>query len=68
MRALTGVAHLVGHCPPKQKIADLILGQGTCLGCGFGPNWGTYREATRLVFLSHIYVSLPHFIPVLPSL
>ena len=28
---------VVGRCPVKQKVASLIPGQGTCLGCGFGP-------------------------------
>ena len=35
--ALTGVAQLGGHRPSKQKVTDLILSQGTCLGCGFSP-------------------------------
>ena len=25
------------HCPVNQKFAGLMPGQGTCLGCGFGP-------------------------------
>ena len=34
---LTGVVQLVKHCPAKQKVVGLILGQGTCLGCRFNP-------------------------------
>ena len=35
--ALTGVAHLDGDHPAKQKFAGSIPSQGTRLGCGFSP-------------------------------
>ena len=35
--ALTGVARWVRRHPAKGKVADLIPGQGTSLGCGPGP-------------------------------
>ena len=38
--ATTGMAQLVGCRPPKQNVAGVIPGQGTCLDGGFGPNWG----------------------------
>ena len=69
------MAQLVGHRPAKQKVAGLIPGQGTCLGCGLGP-WAKYtqgprsghmREATDQYFF-HIDVSLPLFLPPFPCL
>ena len=35
--ALTGVAQQVEHRPTNQKVAHSIPAQGTCLGCGPGP-------------------------------
>ena len=35
--ALTSVGQLLGCCPTNRKVASSIPGQGTCLGCGFGP-------------------------------
>ena len=32
--SLTGVTQWVGHRPANHKVAGLIPGQGTCLGCG----------------------------------
>ena len=46
------------HRPVNWKVAGLILGQGTCLGCRFGPQLGHVQEATD-PFLSHIDVFLP---------
>ena len=45
--ALTGVAQLVGHCPAKQKVVDLIPSQGTCLGYGFGPQVGMHKRGNQ---------------------
>ena len=53
--ALTGVAQLVEHRPSKRKVASSIPGQGTCLGCGPGPQWGACER--QPVFLSHINVA-----------
>ena len=60
--ALTSVARLVGHHPAKQKVANLIPGQGTRLGSGLGPGSGHMQEAC-----SHIDVSLLPFLPPFPS-
>ena len=37
----------------KQKAAGSITSQGTCLGCGFGPQTGHIQEVTVNVSLSH---------------
>ena len=65
--ALTGVAQLAEHCPGKQNVISSISSQGTCLGCGTGPLLGPVRD-NRLMFLSHIDVSLPLFLPLFPPL
>ena len=63
---LTSVAQLVGCCSAKRKATSSIPGQGTCLGCGFGPWWGHVR-GSQSMFLLHIDVfSLSLFLP--PSL
>ena len=63
-QALTGVAPLGGHHPSKQKVPGSIPSRGTCLGCRFGP----WTRGNRSMFLSHLDVSLPLFLPPLPSL
>ena len=35
--ALAGVVQWIEHWPVNQRVAGLILSQGTCLGCGPGP-------------------------------
>ena len=35
--ALAGVAQWTECWPVKQRVASLIPSQGTCLGCGLGP-------------------------------
>ena len=35
--ALVGVAQCIEHGPVNQRVAGLIPKQGTCLGCGPGP-------------------------------
>ena len=49
-QALTSGAQLVGCRPAKQKAAGLIPGQGTRLGCGFGPQLRCVQETTSLSF------------------
>ena len=49
--ALTGVAQWVECCPTNPKVAGLIPGQGTRLGCGFGPQLGAC-ERQPIDFLS----------------
>ena len=36
-RALAGVAQWIEHGPADQRVASSIPSQGTCLGCGPGP-------------------------------
>ena len=38
--ALTGVAQWIECWPVNQRVAVSIPSQGTCLGCGPGPQWG----------------------------
>ena len=53
--ALASVAQWIEHWPAHWKVASLIPSQGTCLGCGPGPQLGV-RERQP-----HIEVSLPPF-------
>ena len=55
--ALASVAQLVRCHPARQKVAGWISGEGTCLGSGPSPV-GARARGSRLVFLSHISVSL----------
>ena len=59
---LAGVAQWIECWPVNQSVAGLILGQGTCLGCGSGPQVGVR------VRQPHIDVSFPLFFPSFPSL
>ena len=34
---LAGVAQWIEHWPANQRVAGSIPSQGTCLGCGSGP-------------------------------
>ena len=65
--ALAGVGQWVGPCPTKQKVAGLIPGQGTCLGCGPGPHLGHMPEATDWCFsltLTFLFLSFPLHSPL----
>ena len=64
---LTSVAQLIGCQPVKWKVAGSIPIQGTCLGCGQVPGWGSVT-GSQLMFLSQIDVFLPLFLPPSPSL
>ena len=67
--ALAGVAQLVECHPANQKIASLVPGQGLRLDCRSGPSrLGHVRRATQLMFLSHINISPPLFLPPFPLL
>ena len=57
--ALTDVAQLVGCHPVKWKVTGLIPGQGTCLGCRFGPPSGRVQEATNQSTFLSLSFSLP---------
>ena len=39
-----------GHHPANRKIAGSVPGQGTCLGCRFGPQLGSLWEAADRCF------------------
>ena len=60
--ALAGVAQWIECQPVKQRVTSSIPSQGTCLGCGPGPQCGAHERQ------SHIDVSLPLFLPSFPSL
>ena len=42
--ALAGVAQWTERHPANQKVADLVSSQGTCPGCGPGPQLGACRR------------------------
>ena len=51
--ALAGVAQWIECQPMNQRVPGSIPSQGTCLGCGPGPQWGGYvRGNHTLMFLS----------------
>ena len=58
--ALAGVAQWIEHGPANRKVVGSIPSQGTCLGCGPGPWWGTHEGQP------HTDVSLPFFLPPFP--
>ena len=60
--ALAGVAQWIEYRPANQRVTDSIPSQGTCLGCGPGPQVGA-REGQP-----HIDVFLPLFLLPFPSL
>ena len=64
-RALAAVAQWVKCWPVNQKVIGLIPGQGTCLGGWPGSQWGSVR-GNQSMYLSHISVSLPLFLPPVP--
>ena len=57
--ALPYVAQWIECKLVNQRVASSIPTQGTCLGCGPGPQWGTHKRQP------HIDVSL--FLPPFPS-
>ena len=60
--ALAGVAQWIECRPAKQRVDGSIPSQGTCLGCGAGPQLGPGERQP------HICVSLPVLLPTFPSL
>ena len=58
---LTGVVQWIEHQPENQRVTGSIPSQGTCLGCGPGPQWRVHQRQP------HIDVSLL-FSPSFPSL
>ena len=55
--ALAGVAQWIECRPANQRVASSIPSQGTCLGCGPGPQWRPCKRQP------HTDVSLPLFLP-----
>ena len=51
--ALTRVVQWDERHSAKQKVASLLLGQGTCLGCRLGPPAGGYERQPIDASLSH---------------
>ena len=60
--ALAGVAQWTECWPVNQRVTDLIPSQGTCLGCGPGPQYEVHEGQP------HTDVSLPLFLLPFPSL
>ena len=60
--ALAGVAQWIERQSVNQRFAGSIPSQGTCLGCGPGPQFGVHERQP------HIDVSLPLFLPLFLSL
>ena len=55
--ALAGVAQWIECQLADQRVTGSFLSQGTCLGCGPGPQLGVCERQP------HIGVSLPLFLP-----
>ena len=60
--ALAGVAQWIARGLVNQRVAGSIPSQGTCLGCGPGPQLGKCEGQP------HISVSLPLLLLPFPSL
>ena len=60
--ALAGVAQWIECEPANQRVAGSIPSQGTCLGCGPGPQQGALERQP------HTDVSLTLFLPPFPPL
>ena len=54
--ALASVAQWIEQQPANPGVTGLINSQGTCLGCGQGPQWEACERQL------HIDVSLPLFL------
>ena len=57
------MAKLAVHRPANGKVLGSILSQRMYLGLHFGPQLGKSMKVNQSMFLSHIDVSLPLFIP-----
>ena len=64
--ALTGVAQLVGSHPTKQKVEVHFLVRAHAWVLGQVPSGG-HARGNQWMFLSHIHVTLPLFLPLFPS-
>ena len=59
--ALADVAQWIERQPANQRVTGSIPCQGTCLGCGPGPQHGAHKRQP------HIDIFLPLFLPPSPS-
>ena len=70
-KACTKNIHSPGWCggrpPAGQAVAGSIPGRVTCLDLGPSPSWGRARGGGQM-FLLHINISLPLFLPPVSSL
>ena len=62
LSALAGVGQWIEHQPVNQRVTSSIPNQGTCLGCGRGPQHGASEKQP------HTDVSLPPFLLPFPIL
>ena len=62
---MLSVAQWIGCWPVDQKVAGCIPSQGTCLGCGPGPQVGVYERQLIDVSFVHRCFS-PSLSPSLP--
>ena len=53
--ALAGVAQWIECWPGSQRVTSLISSQGTCLGCGSGPQQGAHERQPHI----DVFFSLP---------
>ena len=64
---LTGMAQFIGCHPSKQKVAHLIPNQHTWIGLQVQSMVRVHMTGNQSMFLFHIDVSLPLFLPPFPS-
>ena len=48
---LAGVAQWTEHQPANQRVTGLCPSQGTCLGCGQGPQWGACKQQPHIAII-----------------
>ena len=62
--ALAGVAQWIECRPANQKVAGLIPCQGTCLGCGPGPQLRLCEKQPRCISHTSMFLSLSPSFPL----
>ena len=60
--ALAGVAQWIEHWPVNRKFTNLIPGQGTCLGCGPGPQLRVCERQPHINVYFSLFLSLLLFL------
>ena len=56
---LAGVAWWIECQPENQKVTGSIPSQGTCPGCGPGPQWGAHERQLHIDVSPSLSPSLP---------